>query len=198
MEPGVLPEAETAWAAAEQEALTEEPVGEREEVATEPETDPVTGLEEAQEATETAQGEAPEETVPETIAPTTEATEPEETESQPDYNREAVAQISYPDRKEAAPTGFAGLVASVQNLFRGRGRRGGSVSEPADYPPTRLRTQVVYEEVYPGVDFQYELYSYHIKETILVKEPLSSGYAFSFRLNLQGLTRSCWRMALSP
>ncbi len=47
---------------------------------------------------------------------------------------------------------------------------------------------MVYEEVYPGVDFQYELYSYHIKETILVKEPLSSGYAFSFRLNLQGLT----------
>lgn len=60
VEPGVLPEAETAWEAAEQAALTEEPVGEREEVATEPETDPVTGLEEAQEATETAQGEAPE------------------------------------------------------------------------------------------------------------------------------------------
>lgn len=60
VEPGVLPEAETAWEAAEQEALTEEPVGKREEVATEPETDPVTGLEEAQEATETAQGEAPE------------------------------------------------------------------------------------------------------------------------------------------
>ncbi len=68
-------------------------------------------------------GEAPEETVPETIAPTTEATEPEETESQPDYNRKAVAQISYPDWKEAAPTGFAGLVASVQNLFRERPAR---------------------------------------------------------------------------
>ena len=38
------------------------------------------------------------------------------------------------------------------------------------------------------MDFQYELYSYHIKETILVKEPLASGYAFSFRLDLQGLT----------
>lgn len=38
------------------------------------------------------------------------------------------------------------------------------------------------------MDFQYELYSYHIKETILVKEPLSSGYAFSFRLKLQRLT----------
>ena len=191
VEPGVLPEAETAWAAAEQEALTEEPVGEREEVATEPETDPVTGLEEAQEATETAQGEAPEETVPETIAPTTEATEPEETEPETEgqlpYNREAVAQISYPDRKEAAPTGFAGLVASVQNLFRGEaGEEEASLSQ--QITPTRLRTQVVYEEVYPGVDFQYELYSYHIKETILVKEPLSSGYAFSFRLKLQRLT----------
>ena len=191
VEPGVLPEAETAWEAAEQAALTEEPVGEREEVATEPETDPVTGLEEAQEATETAQGEAPEETVPETIAPTTEATEPEETEPETEgqlpYNREAVAQISYPDRKEAAPTGFAGLVASVQNLFRGEaGEEEASLSQ--QITPTRLRTQVVYEEVYPGVDFQYELYSYHIKETILVKEPLSSGYAFSFRLKLQRLT----------
>ena len=35
------------------------------------------------------------------------------------------------------------------------------------------------------MDFQYELYSYHIKETILVKEPLASGYAFSFRLDLK-------------
>lgn len=98
-----------------------------------------------------------------------------------------MAQISYPDRKEAAPTGFAGLVASVQNLFRGEaGEEEASLSQ--QITPTRLRTQVVYEEVYPGVDFQYELYSYHIKETILVKEPLSSGYAFSFRLKLQRLT----------
>ena len=115
--------------------------------------------------------EAPEETVPETIAPTTEATKPEETEPETEgqlpYNREAVAQISYPDRKEAAPTGFAGLVASVQNLFRGEaGEEEASLSQ--QITPTRLRTQVVYEEVYPGVDFQYELYSYHIKETILV------------------------------
>ncbi len=65
--------------------------------------------------------------------------------------------------------------------------------------PTRLRTQVVYEEVYPGVDFQYELYSYHIKETILVKEPLSSGYAFFLPPESPGAhLRSCWRMALSP
>ena len=41
-------------------------------------------------------------------------TEPEETEAapQPMYNRAAVAQISYLDRKEEAPTGFAALFSS--------------------------------------------------------------------------------------
>ena len=57
----------------------------------------------------------------------------------------------------------------------------------AQVTPSRLRTQVRYEAVYPGVDFQYELYSYHVKESILVKQPLES-YSFSFRLDLQGLT----------
>lgn len=112
------------------------------------------------------------------------------------YNRAAVAQISYPDRQEqeAAPIGFASLFSSLQDLLQGAAEE----PEPSltqQITPPRLRTQVVYEGVYPGVDFQYELYSYHIKETILVKEPLASGYAFSFRLDLQGLTRFCRRMA---
>ena len=137
VEPGVLPEAETAWEAAEQEALTEEPVGEREEVATGPETDPVTGLEEAQEATETAQGEAPEEN---------------------GTGNHCAHHGSY--RAGGDGTGDGGPTAlqpggggsdflpgsegSGSHWFcrsgclgaesvPGRGRRGGSVSEPADY-----------------------------------------------------------------
>ncbi len=53
--------------------------------------------------------------------------------------------------------------------------------------PARLRSSVLYEEVFSGVDLLYENYSYNTKETILVKKPLES-YSFSFRLDLQGLT----------
>ena len=148
---------------------------------TEPETTP-----ETEEGPEPAPMEVPEESA---TTPADPVTEPEETEAapQPDYNRAAVAQISYPDRKEEAPTGFAALFSSLQDLLQGAPEE----PEPSltqQITPPRLRTQVVYEEVYPGVDFQYELYSYHVKETILVKERLPGGYAFSFRLDLRGLT----------
>ena len=53
--------------------------------------------------------------------------------------------------------------------------------------PSRLRSSVLYEEVFPGVDLFYENYSYDTKETILVKAPLES-YSFCFRLDLQELT----------
>ena len=169
---------QTEEAVPDQAPTTEETI-----LKTEPETTPET--EEAPESTST---EVPEESA---TTPTDPATEPEETEAtpQPDYNRAAVAQISYPDRQEqeVAPIGFASLFSSLQDLIQGAAEK----PEPSltqQITPPRLRTHVVYEEVYPGVDFQYELYSYHIKETLLVKEPLASGYAFSFRLDLQGLT----------
>ena len=173
-----------------QEVLEETMEGAEETITetreTEPETTPETEEVTAPETEpETAPTEVPEE------SETTPDTEPEETEAapQPMYNRAAVAQISYPDRQEqeAAPIGFASLFSSLQDLLQGAAEE----PEPSltqQITPPRLRTQVVYEGVYPGVDFQYELYSYHIKETILVKEPLASGYAFSFRLDLQGLT----------
>ena len=47
-----------------------------------------------------------------------EASEPVSEGAVEPYNRSATAQISYPDRKEASPTGFSALFAAVQNLFR--------------------------------------------------------------------------------
>ena len=59
------------------------------------------------------------------------------------------------------------LFSSLQDLLRGEtGEAEASLGQ--QITPARLRTPVVYEEVYPGVDFQYERYSYHIKETIVV------------------------------
>ncbi len=132
------------------------------------------------------------ETIPETEPETTpetnsmEASEPVQENTLEPFNRSAAAKISYPDQKEASSTGFSALFAAVQSLFEGDADH----EEPSltqQITPSRLRTQVLYENVFPGVDLQYELYSYNVKESIIVKEPLST-YTFAFRLGLRDLT----------
>ena len=159
----------------EEETHPVEPQNPKPIVETSPETEPET-LPETEPETEP-------ETTPETIP--MEASEPVQEGTMEPYNRSATAQISYPDRKET-PTGFSALFATVQNLFQGDA----DDEEPSltqQITPSRLRTQVLYENVFPGVDLQYELYSYDVKESIIVKEPLSS-YTFAFRLGLLNLT----------
>ena len=164
----------------EEETHPVEPQNPESIVETSPETEPET-------LPETEPETVPEtepETTPETIP--MEASEPVSEGAVEPYNRSATAQISYPDRKEASPTGFSALFAAVQNLFQGdAGDEEPSLTQ--QITPSRLRTQVLYENVFPGVDLQYELYSYDVKESIIVKEPLS-GYTFAFRLGLLNLT----------
>ncbi len=52
--------------------------------------------------------------------------------------------------------------------------------------PEKLSTSVLYENVYQGVDFLYNLCGYNIKESIIVKEPQQK-YCFSFKLDIEGL-----------
>ena len=148
--------------------------------ATEPETVPET-IPETVPVTEP-------ETVPEMIPETLPETEPETVhrveETAVFYDRTAAAQISYPDQKEEQ-TNDSGMFGALWAIFSAETGEEPSLTE--QIAPAKLRAQVLYEDVFPGVDFQYELYSYNIKETIIVKEPLS-GYSFSFRLNLVGLT----------
>ena len=82
------------------------------------------------------------------------------------YNASATAEISYPDAKT-------------------RGNDELSIAEQVT--PTKLRTDVLYRDVYDGVDLSYELYGYNVKETILVNRP-RDGYSFSFILALDGLS----------
>ena len=164
----------------EEEAQPEEAQNSEPIVETSPETEPET-------LPETEPETVPEtepETTPETIP--MEASEPVPEGAVEPYNRSATAQISYPDRKEASPTGFSALFAAVQNLFQ-EDAGDEELSLTQQITPSRLRTQVLYENVFPGVDLQYELYSYDVKESIIVKEPLS-GYTFAFRLGLLNLT----------
>ena len=86
--------------------------------------------------------------------------------SVPAYNPAAAAEISYPDEKN-------------------RGTEELSLAE--QLAPTKLHAQILYQNVYENVDLQYDLYSYDVKETIIVNQPLDD-YSFSFSLNLDGLT----------
>ena len=78
----------------------------------------------------------------------------------------AVAEISYPDEKT-------------------RGNEELPFAEQVT--PSKLRTEVLYRNVYDGVDLSYVLYSHDVKESILVNQPRES-YVFSFTLDTDELT----------
>ena len=81
-------------------------------------------------------------------------------------NISASAEISYPDVKT-------------------RGNEELSFTE--QITPAKLQADVLYRNVYDGVDLSYTLYSYNVKETIVLNHPRGS-YIFPFALNTDGLT----------
>ena len=78
----------------------------------------------------------------------------------------ASAEISYPDAKN-------------------RGNEELPFAE--QITPAKLRADVLYRNVYDGVDLSYTLYSYNVKETIVLNQPRDS-YSFSFVMDSKGLT----------
>lgn len=57
-----------------------------------------------------------------------------------------------------------------------------------DVMPDALRSSILYEDVFPGVDLRYDTFSYNVKESIILKQPMDLGeYAYSFLLTLDGL-----------
>ena len=80
-------------------------------------------------------------------------------------NVSASAEISYPDEKN-------------------RGNEELPFAEQVT--PEKLRADVLYRDVYDGVDLSYTLYSYNVKETIVLNQPRSS-YSFPFILDAEGL-----------
>lgn len=58
-----------------------------------------------------------------------------------------------------------------------------------DVIPENIRSSILYENVFPGVDLRYDTYSYNVKESIILKEQMDQDeYAYSFLLDLYGLT----------
>ena len=56
-----------------------------------------------------------------------------------------------------------------------------------NYLPEGYSSALTYPDVYPGIDLKYELFGYHVKESIIVKT-LQDDYTFDFEMNLDGLT----------
>ena len=129
---------------------------------------------------------APEAT-PEEQEPAAEAEPEEETEEQDQllpFNRDATAKIAEDDLVSA--------VAMCQNTSE-------EPRKKTDVIPAALQSTVLYENVYEDVDLQYDLFSYNIKESIILKAPqeqaanddaASTPYRYCFRLDLANLTPS--------
>ena len=57
-----------------------------------------------------------------------------------------------------------------------------------DVMPDALRSSILYEDVFPGIDLRYDTFSYNVKESIILKQPMDlDEYAYSFLLTLDGL-----------
>ena len=104
-----------------------------------------------------------------------------ETAAAVSFNRTSAGQVSYPAEMQetALPARRAQAIDSETEKER----------LARETTPSRISAEVLYEDVYPNVDFLYELYSYHVKESIILHGTRSS-YSFDFYLNLQNLTPS--------
>ncbi|MBO5016357.1 MAG: hypothetical protein J6C92_11155, partial [Bacteroidaceae bacterium] len=56
-----------------------------------------------------------------------------------------------------------------------------------DLIPEHLKSSILYENVFPGIDLLYTAYGYDVKEQIIVREKQNS-YRYDFLLELDGLT----------
>ena len=122
---------------------------------------------------------------PEEQEPAAEAEPEEKTEEQDQllpFNRDATAKIAEDDLVSA--------VATYQSTSE-------EPRKKTDVIPAALQSTVLYENVYEDVDLQYDLFSYNIKESIILKSPqeqaanddaASTPYRYCFRLGLANLT----------
>lgn len=138
---------------------------------------------------------APEETVaPETADQLQEA---EQTEA--DLQRapaEAAAETDAPQQEtaeelplldDAAYTLVTSTAAARMENPGAKMRTFSKLAEKDRIQPQKIRSSVAFDNVMDGVSLLYQNYGYNVKESIII-EKLQEQYAYSFVLNLQGLT----------
>ena len=138
---------------------------------------------------------APEETaVPET------AGQPQEAEqAEADLQRapaEAAAETDAPQQEtaeelplldDAAYTLVTSTAAARMENPGAKMRTFSKLAEKDKIQPQKIRSSVAFDNVMDGVSLLYQNYGYNVKESIIIEKPQEQ-YAYSFVLNLQGLT----------
>ena len=138
---------------------------------------------------------APEETaVPET------ADQPQEAEqAEADLQRapaEAAAETDAPQQEtaeelplldDAAYTLVTSTAAARMENPGAKMRTFSKLAEKDKIQPQKIRSSVAFDNVMDGVSLLYQNYGYNVKESIIIEKPQEQ-YAYSFALNLQGLT----------
>ena len=89
------------------------------------------------------------------------------------YNKSATAEVTYPDQEASNRDAYNNTDAGLT----------------LQMTPKKLRADVLYKDVYNGVDLSYELYCYNIKETIVIHSPRNL-YSFSFCMDIEDLKPS--------
>lgn len=150
--------------------VSTQPTPTEETVETQPEateTEPAeTGASETEETVPAPS--ATEETIPEETEP--EETEPEDLDESTGlvFNRDVVAEV----------TTDTPAMLTLQDKYNW---------DVNDVIPQKLQSSLIYQNVFPGIDLQYTIFGYNIKEQIIINEPQES-YRFDFLLESSSLT----------
>ena len=138
---------------------------------------------------------APEETVaPETVDQPQEAEQTEADQTQ--EPAEAAAETDVPQQEtaeelplldDAAYTLVTSTAAARMENPGAKMRTFSKLAEKDKIQPQKIRSSVAFDNVMDGVSLLYQNYGYNVKESIIIEKPQEQ-YAYSFVLNLQGLT----------
>ena len=138
---------------------------------------------------------APEETaVPETAGQPQEAEQTEADQTQ--EPAEAAAETDAPQQEtaeelplldDAAYTLVTSTAAARMENPGAKMRTFSKLAEKDKIQPQKIRSSVAFDNVMDGVSLLYQNYGYNVKESIIIEKPQEQ-YAYSFVLNLQGLT----------
>ena len=138
---------------------------------------------------------APEETaVPETADQPQEAEQTEADQTQ--EPAEAAAETDAPQQEtaeelplldDAAYTLVTSTAAARMENPGAKMRTFSKLAEKDKIQPQKIRSSVAFDNVMDGVSLLYQNYGYNVKESIIIEKPQEQ-YAYSFVLNLQGLT----------
>ena len=112
--------------------------------------------------------------------------EPAEAAAETDVPQQETAE-ELPLLDDAAYTLVTSTAAARMENPGAKMRTFSKLAEKDKIQPQKIRSSVAFDNVMDGVSLLYQNYGYNVKESIIIEKPQEQ-YAYSFVLNLQGLT----------